>query len=32
MFSKLDSIEARFEELSGRLADPEIAADPAAYR
>ena len=32
MLSKLESIEARYEELAGRLADPEVAADPGQYR
>jgi peptide chain release factor 1 len=29
---KLDQIEARFEELSGRMADPEFISDPEQYR
>ncbi|MFQ5669851.1 MAG: peptide chain release factor 1 [Acidobacteriota bacterium] len=32
MFAKLEAIEAKFEELSGRLAEPEVAADPVRYR
>jgi peptide chain release factor 1 len=32
MLSKLDSLEARFDELAGKLADPDIAGDPARYR
>jgi peptide chain release factor 1 len=29
---KLDSIEARFEELTRQMADPQVIADPEAYR
>jgi peptide chain release factor 1 len=29
---KLDGIEARFEELTGQMADPEVLSDPDAYR
>jgi peptide chain release factor 1 len=29
---KLDGIEARFEELTAQMADPEIISDPEAYR
>lgn len=32
MLSKLESIEARYDELVVRLADPEVAADPGQYR
>jgi peptide chain release factor 1 len=32
MFEKLENLEVRFEELAQRLADPEIAGDPARYR
>ena len=32
MLAKLDSLEARYEELAGQLADPVVAADPARYR
>ena len=31
MFSKLDEVEARFEDLTARMADPEIASDPKRY-
>ena len=31
MFSKLDEVEARYEDLTARMADPEIAADPRRY-
>jgi len=31
MFGKLDDVVARFEELEGRMGDPEIAADPRRY-
>ena len=29
---KLDAIEARFEDLTGQMADPQLIADPDAYR
>ncbi|HSW48997.1 MAG TPA: peptide chain release factor 1 [Bryobacteraceae bacterium] len=29
---KLDEIEARFEHLTGQMADPQLIADPEAYR
>jgi len=32
MLEKLENLEVRFEELAQRLADPEIAGDPARYR
>ena len=31
MFSKLDEVEARFEELTVRMGDPEIAGNPKRY-
>ena len=32
MFARLETLEARFEELARTLADPEVAADPSRYR
>jgi peptide chain release factor 1 len=32
MFDKLDSIDSRYHELTGLLADPAVQADPAKYR
>lgn len=31
MFAQLDEVERRFEELTSRMADPSVAADPKAY-
>jgi peptide chain release factor 1 len=31
MFSKLDEVETRFEELTARMADPEVASNPKRY-
>tara|TARA_B100000674_G_C37825148_1_gene907735 strand:- start:37 stop:1101 length:1065 start_codon:yes stop_codon:yes gene_type:complete len=31
MFSKLDEVETRFEELTARMADPEVAGNPKRY-
>ena len=32
MFDKLQSIESRYEELMGRIADPAVQSDPSEYR
>ena len=32
IFDKLDSIDSRYHELTGLLADPAVQADPAKYR
>jgi peptide chain release factor 1 len=32
MFQKLQSIESRYEELMGRMADPAVQSDPSEYR
>jgi peptide chain release factor 1 len=32
MFDKLQSVESRYEELMGRMADPAVQSDPAEYR
>jgi peptide chain release factor 1 len=31
MFSKLDEVEVRFEALTARMGDPEVASDPKRY-
>ncbi len=31
MFSKLDEVETRFEELTARMGDPEVAGNPKRY-
>jgi peptide chain release factor 1 len=32
MFSQLDDVERRFEELTDQMGDPEVAGDPKAYQ
>ncbi len=32
MFDKLQSVESRYEELMGRMADPAVQSDPSEYR
>jgi peptide chain release factor 1 len=32
MFNKLQSIESRYEDLMGRMADPAVQSDPSEYR
>src|SRR5262245_30334092 len=31
MFDKLEAIEAKYEELTGQMGDPELLADPSKY-